>query len=119
MNKNPQIVNLTYLNDMSGGNKEIMNEMISIFISQVSEFATEMKQLNNNKEYLKLGNLAHKAKSSISIMGMENLATELKKFELQAKAEKDVDKYDKFIDHFKELCNLAIDELKEIHEEMK
>jgi len=115
MNKNPQIVNLTYLDDMSGGNKEVMKEMINIFISQVSEFAEEMKDLNNKKEYLKLGSLAHKAKSSISIMGMEKLAKELKEFELKAKAEKDVDKYEEFINHFKQLCDLAIEELKEIN----
>ena len=109
MNKNPQIVNLTYLEDMSGGNKEIMKEMINIFISQVSEFAEEMKDLNNNKKYFKLGNLAHKAKSSISIMGMESLAKELKEFELQAKEEKGIDKYEEFIIHFKQLCDLAIE----------
>jgi HPt (histidine-containing phosphotransfer) domain-containing protein len=114
MNKNPRIVNLTYLENMSGGNKEVMKEMINIFISQVSEFAEEMKDLNNNKEYFKLGNLAHKAKSSISIMGMEGLAKELKVFELQAKGEKGIDKYEEFINHFKQLCNLAIDELKEM-----
>jgi len=114
MNKNSQIVNLTYLDDMSGGNKKVMKEMINIFISQVSEFAEEMKDLNNKKEYFKLGNLAHKAKSSISIMGMKNLAKELKEFELLAKEEKDINKYEKFINHFKQLCKQAIDELKEI-----
>ena len=114
MNKNPQIVNLTYLEDMSDGDEKIMKEMINIFISQVSEFAEEMKDLNNNKEYFKLGNLAHKAKSSISIMGMKNLAKELKEFELLAKEEKDINKYEEFINHFKQLCDLAIDELTEI-----
>ena len=115
MNKNPQIVNLTYLEDMSEGNKGVMKEMINIFISQVLEFAEEMKDLNNRKEYFKLGNLAHKAKSSISIMGMENLAKELKEFELRAKEEKGIDKYEEFINHFKQLCVQAIDELKEIN----
>jgi len=118
MKNNPQIVNLTYLEDMSGGNKEVMKEMINIFISQASEFAEEMKDLNNEKEYFKLGNLAHKAKSSISIMGMETLAKELKKFELEAKEEKNVDKYEEFINHFKQICELSIDELKEINNKM-
>ncbi len=115
MNINPQIVNLTYLEDMSGGNKEVMKEMINIFISQVSEFGEEMEELNNNKEYFKLGNLAHKAKSSISIMGMEDLAKELKEFEILAKEKKDINNYEEFINHFKQLCDLAIDELKEIN----
>jgi len=47
-------------------------------------------------------------------MGMESLAKELKEFELQAKEEKGIDKYEEFINHFKQLCDLAIDELKEM-----
>lgn len=117
MKKKSQIVNLTYLEDMSGGSEEIIKEMISIFISQVSEFAEEMKDLYDKKEYFTLGNLAHKVKSSISIMGMESLAKEMKEFELLAKEEKDVDKYEGFINHFKQSCNEAIDELKEIIKE--
>lgn len=114
--KSSRIVDLSYLKDMSEGNKEIMDEMIEIFVSQVFEFSDEMKELYKRKEYFKLGNLAHKAKSSISIMGMENLAKELKEFELLAKAEKETDKYEQFISNFEASCKQAVEELKEMKE---
>ena len=77
---------LTYLKNMSAGNKDLMLEMITIFKQQVAEFVLEMNKLYTNKEFESLGKLAHKAKSSISIMGLADLAKELKTFENSAKA---------------------------------
>ena len=44
-----------------------------------------------------LGLLAHKAKSSVSIMGMNDLAIMLKTFELQAKEDKESGLYESYI----------------------
>ena len=38
-------IDLSYLREMSGGNKELILEMISIFTTQVKEFGSEMDQL--------------------------------------------------------------------------
>jgi HPt (histidine-containing phosphotransfer) domain-containing protein len=105
---------LTYLKNMSAGNKDLVLEMIGIFKNQVLEFTTDMENLLNKKEYEKLGKLAHKAKSSISIMGLNELASELKTFENLAKAGVDIEKYPIFINKFKEETNEAISELNEV-----
>ncbi len=34
---------LSYLSEMSGGNKELIQEMINIFLSQVGEFTRDME----------------------------------------------------------------------------
>lgn len=99
---------------MSAGNKDLVLEMISIFKSQVAEFIEEMQILYKEKEYEKLGRLAHKAKSSISIMGLNDLANDLKTFENNAKEGKDTEKYPQFIDRFKTETSEAITELEEI-----
>jgi HPt (histidine-containing phosphotransfer) domain-containing protein len=105
---------LTYLRNMSAGNKELVKEMIDIFKSQVSEFVAEMQALLQKKEYENLGRLAHKAKSSISIMGLNELAIELKAFENMAKAGIDTEKYPNFINKFKSETSEAILELDEV-----
>jgi HPt (histidine-containing phosphotransfer) domain-containing protein len=105
---------LTYLKNMSAGNKELVLEMIGIFKNQVLEFTTDMESLLDNKEYEKLGKLAHKAKSSISIMGLNELAKDLKAFENLAKAGVDVEKYPDFINKFREETTEAINELNEV-----
>jgi HPt (histidine-containing phosphotransfer) domain-containing protein len=105
---------LTYLRNMSAGNKDLVKEMIEIFKTQVTEFVSDMDSLLQNKEYENLGRLAHKAKSSISIMGLNDLAVELKTFEIIAKAGVDVEKYPNFIEKFKSETTEAISELDEI-----
>ncbi len=105
---------LTYLKNMSAGNKDLVLEMIGIFKKQVIEFASDMDRFYEKQEFENLGRLAHKAKSSISIMGLDGLAKDLKQFENIAKAGTDVEKYPNFIEKFKTETNEAINELDEV-----
>lgn len=107
---------LTYLRNMSAGNKELVVEMITIFKNQVDEFVHDMNKLYDEQEFEKLGKLAHKAKSSISIMGLNDLAAELKSFELMAKAGVDIEKYPAFISRFTTETSEAVAELEEVVE---
>jgi len=102
---------LSYLNEMSGGNKELIEEMINIFLSQVDEFSRDMEMHLLNKDYEKLGKLAHKAKSSVSIMGLNKLAKDLKILEELAKDGKDPIKYPKLVKSFKDETSEAVEEL--------
>ena len=113
------VIDLTYLRNMAAGNKDLMLEMIGIFESQTKEFSLEMDKLLQSKEYELLGKLAHKAKSSISIMGMDELAKDLKSFENLAKAGAEVDKYPEFIHKFKSETTEAVKELSEISENIE
>ncbi len=58
------------------------------------KYIREMKSLLVSKNYTSLGLLAHKAKSSVAIMGMNDLAQMLKTFELQAKEGKETHLYE-------------------------
>jgi HPt (histidine-containing phosphotransfer) domain-containing protein len=105
---------LTYLREMSGGNLDLVREMITIFIGQVGEFSEEMDRHLVKKEYELLGKLAHKAKSSISIMGLNDLARDLKNLEIMAKEGREPAKYPGMVSRFKEETRMAVDELNEV-----
>jgi HPt (histidine-containing phosphotransfer) domain-containing protein len=109
-------INLSYLESMSGGSKSLVKEMVEIFLEQVPEFTGEMKEFLSKKDYQSLGLLAHKAKSSVAIMGMDELAQSLKDFELLAKENKDVESYPSYIEKFEQSCKEAVKELKDIIE---
>ncbi len=111
-------VDLAYLRNMSAGNKDLVEEMIDIFTNQVNEFVNEMEANYESGEYEKLGKLAHKAKSSISIMGLNDLAADLKQFETIAKQGTDQEKYRGYIDKFIKETGEAVDELNEIKENL-
>ena len=91
---------LTYLESMSMGSQEMINEMIEIFINQIPEFTEGLQELHKNNDYSALGALAHKAKSSVAVMGMDELAGVLKDLELKAKASEDIDSYPGLIQTF-------------------
>ena len=92
--------NPEYLLNVSGGETAIMEEIVTIFRNQIPEFITEMNSLLSAGRYYDLGLLAHKAKGSVTVMGMEETAKLLKTFELQAKAGEQKEKYPDYISDF-------------------
>jgi len=107
------VTDLTYLTNMAVGNPEIIKEMIHIFIEQVQEYISDMQKFLNEKDYIALGRLAHKSKSSVAIMGMNDLAADLKTLELLAKESQETEKYPAFVEKFIQQCEAAIVELHE------
>lgn len=104
-------VNVDYLNEVCGNSPDLIREMIDIFRSQVLEFKEEMEHLYSEGEYFDLGLLAHKAKSSAAIMGMEDLAVRLKELEIKAKEGIEPEKYKDYINNFISQTRQAIEEL--------
>ena len=107
-------INLSYLKEMTGGNQELVQEMIDIFKNQVEEFSHDMEEYLNEKDYLSLSKLAHKAKSSISIMGLDDLSSDMKVLENLAKSGKETEKYPLLVDKFKKETKTAVEELDEV-----
>lgn len=112
-------INTEYLDSVSGGDIETFIEITSIFREQVVEFSREMASLLERKEYYSLGLLAHKAKSSVAIMGMNDLALMLKTFELQAKESRETEKYESYISRFRTETGEAVGELDDLIGKMK
>ena len=112
MSNTYKYINLDYLFELTEGSQEFIDEMITIFINQVPEFILELNTLYNNKDYTELSKTAHKAKSSVSVVGMNELADNLKTLEMLAKEGKSPEKYKEIIDSFEFNCNSACEELK-------
>ncbi len=106
-----KFINTEYLESVSGGDREIIGELVDLFREQAVEFTSEMKSLLEKKDYFSLGLLAHKAKSSVAIIGMADLAIMLKTFELDAKAGKDPESYSGYIARFETETRGAVEEL--------
>lgn len=102
---------LTYLKNMSGGSPEIIKEMVNLFAEQVVEIAEQMHEALANKDWVNLGKLAHKAKSSVAIMGMNDLSAELKRLELIAGQGIETESYPAIVSKFNSDCSEAVIEL--------
>ncbi len=106
-----KFIKTDYLDMVAGGDAGLIKELVDIFSSQVGEFHQEMVSLLVQKNYTELGLLAHKAKSSVAIMGMDELAEMLKTFELKARAGEDPELYPDFISKFENDTKCALAEL--------
>jgi HPt (histidine-containing phosphotransfer) domain-containing protein len=108
-----KIIDLSYLIEISNGSNEFMIELIDMFFEQIPEYQVLLKEFYDKKEWLNLGKTAHKAKSSIIMMGLNDLGKELKWLEENAKEEKNIKEYKEIIAKFVCDSNQAIDELKQ------
>jgi HPt (histidine-containing phosphotransfer) domain-containing protein len=114
-----RFINTEYIESVAGGDNETVRELVTMFSEQVVEVGREMRQLFKKGDYHSLGLLAHKAKSSVSIMGMSELSTMLKTFELQAKENKETDRYESYIAKFENDTKSAIGELENFVSNLK
>ncbi len=109
-----QFINPEYLDSVSAGDTGIVKELVDMFRSQIQETQDEMRMLLNKKDYNSLGLLAHKAKSSVLIMGMTDLGSLLKTFELQAREGVESHRYESYINQFTHETSEAVKELEDL-----
>jgi HPt (histidine-containing phosphotransfer) domain-containing protein len=107
-----KITNLDYLNEISAGDRRLVLEMITIFNAEVPCYLKSMNQLLEAGNWEALGKLAHKAKASASIMGMNETANDLKYLEELANKKKDIDKYSSYVSSIEKKFKAAMEELK-------
>lgn len=107
-------LDLSYLESMAAGDNNLIKEMIEIFIEQVPEFICEMNKAISNNDSKALASTAHKAKSSVAIMGIINLIEDLKVLENIASNNERTDEYPAFVNRFILNSKEAIIKLNEV-----
>lgn len=96
---------------MSGGDANFIAEMIGLFSEQVDEYSELMPRLLKEKEYDGLSKVAHKAKSSVAVMGMTGVAELLKELEKLAHDGLEPERYEGMVTEFLDQSRLAVAEL--------
>lgn len=111
MNDSFTYIDVSYLTEMADDNIEFMNEVISVFKVQVGDLHNDMEQKLHDHDFVALKSVFHKAKSAMSVMGIGEIATKLKNYELADISDYDYYDLKKFIDRFELVCDYAIKEL--------
>jgi len=104
--------NLNYLRTITEGDVETMREITELFIEQVPEFIENLNKHLSDQQYAELGKEAHKAKSSVMIMGMEELGHDLKSLQLATIAGTKEETYARHVKRFETECLAAVEELR-------
>jgi HPt (histidine-containing phosphotransfer) domain-containing protein len=106
-------INLSYLESISEGDANLIKELIEIFKEQVPSYLEEFDLAFEKKDAEVLSKIAHKAKSTVHIMGLIELAEALNKFELEALEGEFKENYQEYIKLFKSDCEEGIKQLEE------
>ncbi len=79
-------IDTKHIDSIAAGDTEFMTELIDIFLGQIPEFISTMKNALKEQDYTLLAHEAHTAKSSVLTFGMEETGILLKNIQLKAEA---------------------------------
>ncbi|PRY55473.1 HPt (histidine-containing phosphotransfer) domain-containing protein [Arcticibacter pallidicorallinus] len=84
-------VDLSYLNDIAGGNVEFVIDMIDIFLEQTPGYFEELGAAIQLQDWKVTGDIAHKIKPTLAFIGAEDLRVKMQQMESNARAQQNLD----------------------------
>lgn len=102
---------LSYLKEISNGSKEFIIEMISVFIREIPIEIDKLEKHLAAKDWKSLKSVAHKMKSTFSIMGIKELESDIKLMNDYAAQESNLDQLPAMIANTKKICIETVKEL--------
>jgi HPt (histidine-containing phosphotransfer) domain-containing protein len=109
-------LDLSYLRDMAEGNEGLILEMISIFEEQSLDYSNRLRLYYGQENWKDLALLAHKAIPSAAVVGLSELAAELKELEIISCEHKDPVRSLKIIEKYDIECKKAAQQLRKMFE---
>ncbi|MEA3494699.1 MAG: Hpt domain-containing protein [Bacteroidota bacterium] len=106
-----KLYNLLNLTNMIGTEKESIQEFVKIFIKLANETLEDINSNFDKKNYVKVGELAHKLKASIDIIGISSLKNNIREIENNGKEETNIDKIPNLIEKLNDVINKTIVQL--------
>jgi HPt (histidine-containing phosphotransfer) domain-containing protein len=104
---------LSYLNQVFQGNREMIHNIIKLFLQQVPNYIDEMEECVRKNEPLSLHPLAHKAKSSISMLGIKDMEIDILQIEQDSKHLRNLDGLPARVNRVRANCNIVYQQLSE------
>ena len=105
-------LDLKYLNDLSGGDKNFVSEIIEMFIHDVPEIIEQTQDFLLKHDFDLLRITVHKLKSSVQVLGGHGLVALIQEIESQSKDPEIFDVLVQKIARLKEGLFQMVDQLK-------
>jgi CheY-like chemotaxis protein len=111
---NGAVIDLAYLRSLSKGDNAFEKNMIKSFSIQMPKELSELKTAIDQKDYKKIGSVAHNMKSTVSYMGLKQLTPLLQQIEQESENENDLIQINDNFILIDATCELAIREAREL-----
>ncbi|MFZ6051982.1 Hpt domain-containing protein [Halocola ammonii] len=109
-----RLFDLSYLNQVFQGNREMINEIISLFLQQVPNYIKQMEALVEKGELLALHPLAHKSKSSIAMLGLKKMEKLVLQIEHNSRHRENIDEIPELVSRIREECDRVYGQLEQV-----
>lgn len=109
-----KIIDLSYLNEISGGDSSFVKEMLELYVNTTAEEARLYYDLLKENNYEAIGHLAHKMKAPIQMLGASDLFNLVRSLEKYGKEGSNIEQIPAIIDEIQRQVELSIIEIKEL-----
>ena len=82
--QNKKNIDLSYLDELSGGNNDFRNEMLELFITKIPKDLNLLENAIHEKDYIVLKSIAHEMKSSLTMFRLDDEFALLEQIEKKA-----------------------------------
>lgn len=108
-----RITDLSYLEMVSDGDREFIEQVVESFIENNAQILVSLKEEQAAQNWVKMGQLIHKIKPSLEMVGLTPLKEKIVKAETNLKEETNIEETLPLVDEIIVTCRQAIEELKE------
>ena len=104
-------LDLSYVNHLSGGDTELVNELIDLFLNSAPSYAAEIRKNFTGENWQETAAIAHKFKSAAQYIGFKKLAQLLNTIEQNSEEQIDTKILSELIAKMNIVLDASINEL--------
>ena len=107
-----RITDLSYLEMVSDGDKEFIEQVVESFIDNNAQIIISLQEEQEAQNWIKMGQLIHKIKPSLEMVGLTPLKEKIVQAENNLKNETNIEETLPLVAEIISNCEQAIEELK-------
>ncbi len=106
-----KLYDLSFVNEMAGGNQEFVNQLLELFVQTVPESIELINKHYEAQDFEALGKEAHKLKSTISTVKIPSFIDKIKEIEHIGKTEEGLSRLPQLIEEFNQIMPKAVEQV--------
>ena len=108
-----KLFDLVNLEEMLGGDKEAVFQMVKIFLQATPESLSELVRSYEKNDMNGVSKLAHKLKSSVDIFCIDEIKADIRKLENNTREQINMDEVPGLVEKIDSILSAAIEQVKE------
>ena len=108
-----KLFDLTNLNEMLGGDKKAILQMVKIFLQATPESLNELNKCYKKDDLQGVSKLAHKLKSSVDIFAIQDIKQDIRRLENNTRDNINLDEVPELVEKLNDVLSKAIAQVEE------